>query len=354
MAVLLETGYNALQSGGREDLSNLISNVDAKSTVFSSLAKKGKKPGNVVMGWQMDKYESATNAGVFEATDVGDSDYVNPGVNRKLMQNYVQIFRRAFRISNLADQVQEVAGVKSELANGIAKKLVELKRDMELAFLGNTDGDAETVGQNPYITKGLGSYLHAAGTNTSTDDFVPTGYLCPGGSISTATAAALTEANVQNVLKSIYETTGTIRDYDLLVGPTLKRSFTNFTQSATGSADRLAIKTFSQAASEKSFINVVDVFEGDFGRLRLHPTTHISTTAVSGSGAAKKSHSGAITLTPFKGYVIPFDKAEIRYGKLPQIKELTDNGGGPARMIEAMAALVIHNPSAFGFFNGAS
>jgi hypothetical protein len=199
----------------------------------------------------------------------------------------------------------------------------------------------------------LGSYLHASGTNTSTDDFVPTGFLCPSGSISTATAAALTEANVQNVLKSIYETTGTIRDYDLLVGPTLKRSFTNFTQSATGSADRLAIKTFSQAASEKSFINVVDVFEGDFGRLRLHPTTHISTTAVTGSGEAKRSHGGAITLTPFKGYVIPFDKAEIRYGKLPQIKELTDNGGGPARMIEAIAALVIHNPSAFGFFNGA-
>lgn len=362
MAVLLETGYNGLQSGGREDLSNLISNVDAKSTVFSSLAKKGKKPGNVVMGWQMDKYESATNAGVFEATDVGDSDYVNPGVNRKLMQNYAQIFRRSFRISNLADQVQVVAGVKSELANGIAKKLVELKRDMELAFLGNTDGDAETVGQNPYITKGLGSFLHLAGTNASTDDFIPAGYLIPANSHTVHTTAgassttAITESTVQNVLKSIYETTGTIRDYDMLVGPTLKRVFTGFTQSATGSADRLAIKTFSQAASEKSYINVIDVFEGDFGRLRLHPTTHISTTAQTGTvgNANRKTHGSTPALTPWKGYIIPFDKAEIRYGKLPQIKELTDNGGGPARMIEAIAALVIHNPTAFGFFNGAS
>lgn len=359
MAVLLETGYNATQSGGREDLSNLISNVDAKSTVFSSLAKKGKKPGNVVMGWQMDKYESAVNTGVFEATDVVTGDYVNPGVNRKLMQNYVQIFRRAFRISNLADQVQEVAGVKSELANGIAKKLVELKRDMELAFLGDTDADAESGVQNPYITKGLGSFLHASGTRGGDDDFTPTGYLCPSGSISTATSAALTEADVQNVLKSIYETTGTIRDYDLLVGPTLKRSFTNFTQShtavaATEADNQIAVKTFNQAASEKSYINVVDVFEGDFGRLRLHPTTHISTTGVTGSGATETSYGQATTLTPFKGYVIPFDKAEIRYGKLPQIKELTDNGGGPARLIEAMAALVVHNPSSYGFFNGAS
>jgi hypothetical protein len=46
--------------------------------------------------------------------------------------------------------------------------------------------------------------------------------------------------------------------------------------------------------------------------------------------------------------------AEIRYGKLPQIKELQDNGGGPARLVEAVAALVIHNPSAFGFYNASS
>ena len=360
MALLLETGYHsnpALQSGAREDLSNLISNVDAKSTVFSSLAKKGKKPGNVVMGWQMDKYEDASVHGIFEGKDVGETggaSYVNPAKNRKLMQNYVQIFRRTFRISNLADEVQIVAGVKSELANGIAKKLVEIKRDMEYAFLGNADADAESGSQNPYITKALGSFLHASGTNGGDDDFTPTGFLCPGDSIETTATGSLTEAKVQDVLKSIYNTTGTIRDYDLLCGPTLKRVFTNFTQSASGSDDRLAIKTFNQAASEKSYINVIDVYEGDFGRLRLHPTVHINTTATTGSGATETTHDQTTTPAPFKGYVIPFDKAEIRYGKLPQIKELTDNGGGPARMVEAMAALVIHNPSAFGFFNGAS
>ena len=354
MALLLEAGYNGTQSGGREDLSNLISNVDAKSTVFSSLAKKGKKPGNVVMGWQMDKYEDPSVHGIFEGVDVETGDYVNPAKNRKLMQNYVQIFRRTFRISNLADEVQIVAGVKSELANGIAKKLVEIKRDMEYAFLGNTDADAESGTQNPYVTKALGSFLHASGTNGGDDDFTPTGFLCPGDSIETTATGSLTEAKVQDVLKSIYNTTGTIRDYDLLCGPTLKRVFTNFTQSASGSDDRLAIKTFNQAASEKSYINVIDVYEGDFGRLRLHPTVHINTTATTGSGATETTHDQTTTPAPFKGYVIPFDKAEIRYGKLPQIKELTDNGGGPARLIEAMAALVIYNPSAFGFFNAAS
>jgi hypothetical protein len=37
---------------------------------------------------------------------------------------------------------------------------------------------------------------------------------------------------------------------------------------------------------------------------------------------------------------------------LPQVKQLPDAGGGPARLVEAIAGLVCKNPSGFGFFNG--
>jgi len=159
-------------------------------------------------------------------------------------------------------------------------------------------------------------------------------FRCTAATVNKADEVA--EEDVQNMLKTLFENTGTIRDYDLLCGTALKRNFTSYTQSATGSDDRLAIKTFNQAAGDKSFINVVDVFEGDFGRLRLHPSTFIA----EGGSAVN-----------FKGYVIPFDQVEIRYGKLPQIKELTDNGGGPARLLEAVAALIVYNPKAFGYYN---
>jgi len=346
MALLLEKGYNGVQSGGREDLSNLIANVDAKSTVFTSLAKKGKKPGNVAMGWQMDKFSAAALGGTVDGTDVdmtSASSFTSPAEDRVLAQNYAQIFRRVFRVSSLADEIQVVAGVRNELANGIAKKLVEIKRDMEMTFLNDQDAQADAGGTTPYLTKALGSFLDADGQTGSACAFrVNAKYYCanslPNGGATTTTpptAAELTEGNVQEVLKKIYEETGEIRDYDVLVGTALKRAFTSFTQSATGTNDRLAIKTFNQAASDKSFINVVDVFEGDFGRMRVHPTTHISQTS-------------AGTNRNYLGYIIPFDKVEIRYGKLPQIKELTDNGGGPARLIEAVAALIVTNPKGFG------
>ncbi len=363
MALLLERGYNGTQSGGREDLSNLIANVDSRSTPFTSMAKKGKKPGNALMSWQMDAMETPGVGGYVDGTDVsmveGSSGvgqgeaasaknvlFVNPAKNRVLASNYVQMFRRTFRISSLANEIQVVAGVKSELANGIAKKLVELKRDMEMTFLNDGDAQADAGGTTPYLTKALGSFLDADGETGTCPQQVDSNFYCTARE-ATATTANLTEANVQDVLKTLFENTGTIRDYDLLLGTTLKRAFTNFTQSVTSTTAAEAsidvtaspIKTFSQDASSKSYINCIDLFEGDFGRLRLHPSTFIA-------------RAGSIVQTV--GYVIPFDQAEIRYGKLPQIKELTDNGGGPARLIEAVAALVVQNPKSFGIFDLAS
>ena len=341
MALLLEKGYNGTQSGGREDLSNLIANVDARSTPFTSMAKKGKKPGNVLMGWQLDKYEDPAVTGTVDGTDVdmtSAGSFTNPAKNRALMQNYAQIFRRVFRVSSLANEIQVVAGVKSELANGIAKKLVEIKRDMEMTFLNDADAQIDN-GTNAYLTKSMGSFLHADGTGGGASDVtVPSNFRCTA--INTSASAALTEAMVQTLLSTLFTNTGVIRDYDLLLGTSLKRAFTNFTQSTlSATVGASPIKTFSQDAASKSFINAIDVFEGDFGRLRLHPSTFI---AESGSAVA------------FKGYAIPFDQVEIRYGKLPQIKELQDNGGGPARLIEAVAALIVNNPKGVGYFNGAS
>jgi len=430
MALLLESGYaDATQSGGREDLSDLISNVDAKSTVFTSMAKKGKKPGNVVMGWQMDKYDDADITAYLDGTDVdmaqasttnlGDNAvFGNPANQRVLAQNFVQMFRRTFRIGNIANEVQVVAGVKSELANGIAKKLVALKRDMETVFLSDQDAASEAVGTGNkdgssgshlapvgYSTKALGSFLRranlmliddadkggdtenvaanrgrytqiicgplagdtaysvsdAGGANGSPHR-VNENYVIPAAHCYEGTSSSLTEADVQAILQSIYDTTGVIRDYDAVIGTALKRKFTNFTQSissvTSGAEHATPIKTFNQDASSRTFINAIDLFEGDFGRMRLHPSTFISelnqgplgkTTATGTTDAFARTPVSAVT--NFKGYVIPFDQVEIRYSSLPNIKELTDNGGGPARLIQAIAALVVNNPQNFGYFD---
>jgi hypothetical protein len=179
-------------------------------------------------------------------------------------------------------------------------------------------------------------------------------FLPASGAVDGTAAASFTEATAQNVLTAIYSATGTFRDYDCILGTTLKRAFTNLTAGGLSSINgagtantytQTSVRTFNQDLSSDTFKSSIDLFEGDFGRLVLHPTQFLGSAATGGT---------TLAATATKGYVIPMDMVEVRYAKLPQVKDLPDAGGGPARLVEAIAGLVVKNPSGFGFFNGAS
>ena len=333
MAALLEPG----QIGKREDLADLIAQVDAHDCPVVSAAKKGSKPGNTLMQWQCDSYDSAVTTGIVDGTDVVSGDWQNPGANRGILSNYVQIFRRTIRVSPLSLEISNVAGLKDELANGIAKKLVELKRDFESQLVkqeGATgaDGQADAGGTTPYLTKSLGEWISTSdGTPT-----VPAAFRTPTASIETsAVTGDIEDSTVQNALSSIYSETGSIKTYMMPCGRTLKRAMTDRltgVRSATDSNGIAAtqIRTFSPQNGKKVTMTV-DVFEGDFGTVSLVPDNFLAEQQ--------------------DGFVLDMSGIELRYGKLPEVKELPDSGGGPIRMIEAVAALVVHNPLAHGKFN---
>ncbi len=338
----------ASTSAVREDLADYIAIVDAKSTPFVSMAPKGKDIGNIAFSWQVDNYGDPVLQGVVDGADVTVASAANPVQNRTRLNNYGQVFRRDLRIGFIAE-TQNVAGVTDELANGIAKTLVLIKRDMEATFMCTNQAAQTEVGTaNPYLTGSLGNWLNS--TNASNIGACASGspFLPASGAIDTTAAASFTEATAQNVLTAIYGNTGTFRDYDCILGTTLKRAFTNLTASGTvttANSNTIAatsVRTFNQELGNDTFKNSIDLFEGDFGRLILHPTTFIGGKT-----------GTALTAQATKGYVIPMDMVEVRYAKLPQVKPLPDAGGGPARLVEAIAGLVVKNPAGFGFFNGA-
>jgi len=338
----------ASTSAVREDLADYIAIVDAKSTPFVSMAPKGRDIGNMQFSWQVDNYAAPALGGVVDGTDVTVASASNPVVNRTRLNNYAQAFRRDLRIGFIAE-TQDVAGVTDEVANGIAKKLVEIKRDMESTFMcTNQAAQADNGTSNAYRTGSMGNWLNS--TNSSNIGACASGspFLPASGAVDTTAAASFTEATAQNVLTAIYSATGTFRDYDCILGTTLKRAFTNLTASGTTqvvNANAIAatsVRTFNQELGNDTFKNSIDLFEGDFGRLVLHPTQFLGSTT-----------GTTLTATATKGYVIPMDMVEVRYAKLPQVKTLPDAGGGPARLVEAIAGLVVKNPSGFGFFNGA-
>lgn len=336
-------------SGKREELADLISLIDAKDTPFTSMAKKGSKPGNTLFRWQADSLPTPKTTGTIDGTDVTsyenyvkDTQGTNPAtVYRAELSNYIQIFRRAVRVSPLTMDISTVAGVRDELANNVAKGIKGLKRDMEATMCSDNAAQLDN-NSVPYQTRGLDKWLKVAGAGTQDSVLaIPSAFQTPSANISTVGTSALTESDVQGVLTGIYSQTGQFRDFDLLCGTALKRAFTNltYTTPTTGSTNtQSAIRTLNRESDSSSYIASVDIFEGDFGKLRLHPSHFLKV-------------SGGIGNT-FVGYVIPFDQVEVRYGgNVAGVTALPNAGGGEARLIEAVAGLCVYNPKAFGVFN---
>lgn len=327
--------FERTQAGKREDLADYITLVDAKDTPVTSMIPKGNKPGNTLLEFQVDNMPSPSVAGSVDGVDVSSYENLNSG--RAVIQNYIQVFQRAIRVSPLAVDVSIVAGLRDELAGMVAKSIKVLKRDMEAAICGDADMQVDN-GTVPYLTRALGSWISSSAQGLNP---VPAAFRTKANSINTTATASFTETDAQGVLTSIYGETGQMKTFDTVVGPTLKRAFSNllYTATASGTNQYAAIRTLSRDAFSDTISSSVDLFEGDFGSLRLHPTLF---NGVAGSDGA------------FRGYVLDMDLLELRYTNLPQVTELPDAGGGPARLIKAVAGLVCKNPLGLGKFSASS
>lgn len=412
--------------GIREELSDLILNVDAKDTPITSMAKRGSKPGNTTFRWQVDRNpDPSIELGILDGADV---DPTNPKDSSEFKQytigyrteveNNIHMFRRAVHVSNLTQDILNIAGVKDELSRQLSKATLDLKRSMELTFTSDVLPARDNGTNLPYRTRCLTSWikndLATQGDNKQvkygiTDANkqvirpIDSNFTTPSTSIigTGLTVDNLSENDVQDVMTSVYEQTGQFRSHEAVVGTSLKRQFTNlvYTQRAPA-AGNIANNRDANSDTIKAS---VDVFEGDFGRLSLIPSQFLH----AGVNPYTIKHVPSDTSTPYhvydgvqtdaanivdnvvtwvgevptvtagtnnakyateadakkhvnlhaqnakcKGFIIPWEYLEIRYGgNIAQVRELTENGGGPRRMMEAMAALVVQSPLCFGMFD---
>lgn len=327
------------QTGIRQDLSDLIAVVDAKTCPVISMAKKGAEPINPLTQWQADAFNAATvPAGVLSNTDVSSSDFVDNAANRVLLSARIQKFREVPSVDDLAQHVSEVAGIgkKKEMARAVSKSLEQMKRSMEAAFCSDQEG-VEQSGATPYKTRGLGKWIQ---NGAQSDLPVNAAYRTPTASINTTVTASLTENNIQDMLQSLYEQTGKSQTYSLVCGPALKRQFTSFTRTQFASTNvASAIRVLNQKDSSK-IVSSVDIFEGDFGTLELIPSLFLAKDAAVNAAAVQNG----------RGYVLDMDMVELRYNRKPRFQELEDRGGGPRGIVDAICALCVKSPLALGKF----
>lgn len=244
------SAYDAV--GIREDLSDVIHNIAPTETPFYMMASKGKAT-NTYHEWQTDTLAaaSATNA-VIE----GDDATTDASVATVRLGNYTQISDKVARVTGTVDEVTK-AGRGKELAYQVAKRVKELKRDMESSLLAN---NARVAG-NDTTARELAGVPAWIATNTSAggSGADPTG---DGTDARTdGTQRAFTEALLKTVLQSCWDQGG---DPDcIMVGSFNKQAASGFTGRATNGDEA--------KASEKTVYASADVYVSDFGTLKIVP-----------------------------------------------------------------------------------
>lgn len=139
MAVPSNTIQEVSRVGVREDLSDVIYQIDREETPFiSNIGRKGAK--NTYVEWQTDSL-AAANA---DNKAIQGDDLTNTSRSPTTrVGNHTQIFTKTIGTSTTARAV-DTAGRKDEHLYQLTKAGSEIKRDMEKRFVGNYGSVAAT------------------------------------------------------------------------------------------------------------------------------------------------------------------------------------------------------------------
>ncbi|WP_421722926.1 DUF5309 domain-containing protein [Bauldia sp.] len=241
--------YNA--RGNREDLSDVIYRVDPTDTPFCSSVAKVKATATL-HEWQTQALRAAsTNNAVLE----GDDATINARTATVRLSNVCQISDETASVTG-TQQAVDSAGRDNEMNYQILLAGLELKRDMEAIVLTNqakNAGDASTA-------RNLASVLSwiKANSDMASDGDDPAA--ADGtGTRTDGTQRAFTEEQLKTVLNATWNSGG---DPDtIMLGGFNKQVMSGFVGRGTPTEDTKA----------KKIVAAVDVYESDFGTLRIVP-----------------------------------------------------------------------------------
>lgn len=322
----IATTYN--QTGNREHILDYLTRVEPEETPKLSSFAKGPTPKAMLIEFQTDDLDAPDFDGVLEGEDV--ATFTDQGDGREMLNARMQKFRQKWSVSKEQELVN-TAGVANDVAYAKAKAMKQLKLSMEAA-IGSTNEAQAQSGSDAYKFRGLGKWIDDSNTN------IPSNVRTPSASIGTT--SSLTESAFNSVLQSVYEQSGSKKNYRLFAGPTLKKSISDFTR-AEGSTTATPYQVTQGAESRKITLNVMR-YEGDFGNVDV--IVDLWNERTSGSGSITDAIREA-------GYLIDPSLVSIGYLEPPFARDLEDAGAGKRGYCEAIATLIVKNPKGLGKFS---
>lgn len=243
-------GFAAGAGANREDLLDLITNVDPYDTPWVTQAPKVRAM-HVVHEWLRDTLaatSTASGAGGAVAVEGDDWAFNTLTTRPTRVTNQTMIFRKDIAVSETQRAVNP-AGFKDAYSYEIAKATKELARNIEVWFFHVCATGA--TGSSSTVRRAIG-FQGFISTTAATNRTV--------SSLGSATnnSGVLLQADINNALQDAYTNGG--NPEQVYVSPAIKRQISAFT---------LSQQNRNIAAIEKKLVNSIDFYITDFGPIQI-------------------------------------------------------------------------------------
>ena len=261
MAAPTNTATTLTQKGNLEDLTDILERVAPEETPFMSNIGAGQKATAVYHEWQTE--DLATPAADNQVLEGDDTTSYEENVTVRV-GNHTEISKKAFVVSGTQEAVK-TAGRKSEIARHRAIKGLEVKRDLEAAFLSGNASRAQS-GSTPRRAGGILSWIEtneSRGSGGSSGGFSGTTTTAP----TNGTQRAFTEALLKSVMQSLFTNSGNSKRRQLYMSAAHKQTFSGF----TGISEH---RTMVSGAKQAIIHRAADMYMSDFGMLVAIPVAY--------------------------------------------------------------------------------
>lgn len=240
----------------REQLMDKIWNVSVEETPTLALIGKEKVDGPFVE-WLNDSFA----AGASNKVEQGNIPTIAASTDVSRYSNRTQISEKSGAVTGTQDRVEK-AGPASEYDNQVSKKMVELKKDVEVGVLQNTTAIAASAGVAPQARGFLGFIATNTSKGVSGVDPNPLTNTAP----TDGTQRAFTDTLLRDVMKTMFDNGAPNMDNLYALIPSAQRAtFDTF----------LAGQTRFDKAEDKTLTATLEVYIGPFGRVKAVNARHM-------------------------------------------------------------------------------
>lgn len=233
-----------------EDVQDKIYNFNPSDAPLVSMLDR-MEVSNVFHEWNRDTYKTPASNASIEGADASYAAQTQPTP----LNNRTQIFQDTLSISNTSEKVKKY-GRSSEVARLKTKKMVELKRDMEFAFLSN---GAAVTGTSGVAAQARGMYGFITNSRLGATGVAPNPVTNTAPTAGTLTA--IDETIFKTAIQTAYENGGDAST--VLCSPSHKVKISGFTGNVT---------RFVEVGKSAATVNAAfDFYRSDFGVTKIIP-----------------------------------------------------------------------------------